>query len=189
MSRSLRGGVTARHQVGKHHHERNERGNSMTRISCYITNSLLAWIAFVLVACFIVSTQNSTNAFWSVDLDSARDLEERRCFSIAQSGYDVNFGRADTKRESAEIYATLVYTEHSENDEEDADSVFARNMQIILETFDAAVVSAQSIADEAVSKCVDAGDRRQRERERERASRTGETSSGRTGRTGETTKR
>ena len=120
------------------------------------------------MACFFVATQNSTNAYWTVDLDYASDLEHRGCLSGAQRGYNVAWGLARENRTAAEKYAYDTYLVHVRQGREDADAVYAQAMSIASSNYHNAVTSAESIAEGEVGSCDRDAAFREIARERER---------------------
>lgn len=124
----------------------------MTKTSLYITNSIFTWIALVAVACFFVATQNSSNAYWTVDYGQAMDSEHRGCLSTAQSGYNVSFGLALSQRTAA---IEAAYTIFQRSTDPNAEDDYNLRVGIAHTDFNNAVRTAESIANDAVGDCRD----------------------------------
>lgn len=159
----------------------------MTKTSLYTTNSILTWIAFIAVVCFFVATQNSSNAYWTVDLNSARDSVERGCFSDAKASYNVAFGPLLPQYTAAVEAAETVYEKTIDEinarddqtfvivDREGALTDYQDELTRLSVWFTRAVQNAASDANDAVTACRQDTDKRiqaaakaRAEREKER---------------------
>ncbi len=130
----------------------------MTKTSLYITNSIFTWIALVAVACFFVATQNNSNAYWDVDIGSARDSQERECFRQTQSSYDRTERVIEATYSAARTFARDEYLRTGDR------AQYARDLEIALSSYNNALVSAETSANASREGCVRAGDFRERQR-------------------------